>query len=72
MIRYNIYTDRQTEPAAAYCDKCKQDVYHGEARYRWEGRWICPDCFKLAVENLLNEYPEQVAAEMGIDMERYI
>ena len=51
--------------------KCRQEVYHGEARYLWEGRWLCPDCFKSAVEGALNEHPEQLAFELGLDVERY-
>lgn len=37
--------DSQTTPASAYCEKCRQEVYRGEARFQWEGRWLCPDCF---------------------------
>lgn len=71
MLNYHPYHDAQQEPAAAYCDKCRQEVYHGEARYLWEGRWLCPDCFKSAVEGALNEHPEQLAFELGLDVERY-
>lgn len=67
MSKWSLY-DSQTAPAAAYCDKCRQEVYHGEARYLWEGRWLCPDCFRAALESadLI-----QLAFELGLEVERY-
>ena len=44
----------------------------GEARFQWEGRWLCPDCFRAAVNKALNDCPEQVAQEMGLEVERYV
>ena len=70
MSKWSLY-DSQTAPAAAYCDKCRQEVYHGEARYLWEGRWMCPDCFRAAVNKALNDCPEQLALEIGLEVERY-
>ena len=64
--------DSQTTPASAYCEKCRQEVYHGEARIQWEGRWLCPDCFRAAVNKALRDSPEQVALEMGLEVERYV
>ena len=58
--------------ASAYCEKCRQEVYHGEARFQWEGRWLCPDCFRAAVNKALRDCPEQVALEMGLEVERYV
>lgn len=63
--------DAQAAPAAAYCEKCAQEVYSGECRYLWCGRWLCPDCFRAAVKSALQEDPRQVALEMGVDVERY-
>ena len=71
-IYLNPLRDIQMEAPAAFCEKCRQEVYHGEARYQWEGRWLCPDCFRAAVSKALEEYPEQVAREMGLEVERYI
>ena len=67
MSKWSLY-DSQTAPVAAYCDKCRQEVYHGEARYLWEGRWLCPDCFRAALESadLI-----QIAFELGLEVERY-
>lgn len=67
MSKWNLY-DSQTAPAAAYCDKCRQEVYHGEARYLWEGRWLCPDCFRAALESA---DLGQIALELGLEVERY-
>lgn len=67
MSKWNLY-DSQTSPAAAYCDKCRQEVYHGEARYLWEGRWLCPDCFRAALESA---DLGQISFELGLEVERY-
>ena len=67
MSKWSLY-DSQTAHAAAYCDKCRQEVYHGEARYLWEGRWLCPDCFRAALESA---DLGQIALEMGLEVERY-
>ena len=67
MSKWSLY-DSQTAPAAAYCDKCRQEVYHGEARYLWEGRWLCPDCFRAALESA---DLGQIAIELGLEVERY-
>ena len=67
MPKWSLY-DSQTAPAAAYCDKCRQEVYHGEARYLWEGRWLCPDCFRAVLESA---DLDQIALEMGMEVERY-
>lgn len=67
MSKWSLY-DSQTAPAAAYCDKCRQEVYHGEARYLWEGRWLCPDCFRAALESA---DLGQIAFELGLEVERY-
>lgn len=67
MSKWSLY-DSQTAPAAAYCDKCRQEVYHGEARYLWEGRWLCPDCFRAALESA---DLGQIALELGLEVERY-
>lgn len=74
MLNLNPYTDKQEEAPAAYCENplCQQEVYHGEARFQWEGRWLCPDCFRAAVSKALRECPEQVALEMGLEVERYV
>lgn len=29
----------------AYCDKCSQEIYAGDARYQYGGEELCEDCF---------------------------
>lgn len=65
MSKWSLY-DSQTAPAAAYCDKCRQEVYHGEARYLWEGRWLCPECFRAAIDRTSLA---QLALELRLDTE---
>jgi len=72
MINPNPLRDMQNEAPVSWCDKCRQEVYRGDARYQWEGRWLCPDCFRAAVNKALNECPEQVALELGLEIERYV
>ena len=73
MLNLNPCPDRQQEPPAAHCENhhCQQEVYHGEARFQWDGRMLCPDCFRAAVTKALRDSPEQVALEMGLEVERY-
>lgn len=72
MIRSKpILRDRQDAEPACYCENCKGEVYAGEARFRWAGRLLCRDCFRCAVRLVLWEDPEQIAQEMGLEVERY-
>lgn len=63
--------DAQQAPAAATGD-CGHEVYTGEFLAEWEGRMLCPDCWRAAVEKALREFPTQVALEMGLEVERYL
>lgn len=66
-------TDPQDAVTVAICGnrKCRGEVYSGETMYLWEGVWLCPDCFKSAVESLLSENPRQLALELDLDMRVY-
>lgn len=33
------------EDMTAYCDKCSQEIYAGDARYQYGGEELCEDCF---------------------------
>lgn len=59
--------DRQEEVPAALCRRCGGEVYRGELLYYWEGRPICPDCFRLAVQRLLDTSPALLARDLGVD-----
>lgn len=56
--------DPQDALPAAWCDKCRQEIYHGETRYRWEGQWLCPECFRDAL-NSTDLWT--LAADMGLE-----
>ena len=53
------------------CEKCRGEIYTGGLRFFWAGRWLCPNCFRYAVRKVLWENPEQIALEMGVEVERY-
>lgn len=63
--------DVQEEAPAALCERCGGEVWRGERRFQWEGKWLCPDCFRFAVERMLRNYPESLAYELGLEVERY-
>lgn len=42
MLNLNPCPDRQQDNPVSECEKCRQEVYHGEARFQWEGRWALP------------------------------
>ena len=63
MLKYPL-RDTQQETPAAWCERCRQEVYSGETMYRWEGQWLCPECFRDAVNNA---DLWTLAADMGLD-----
>lgn len=63
--------DPQDAIPSSTCEKCRGEVYSGETMYLWEGTWLCPDCFKSAIEKLLEADPRQLALELNLEMERY-
>ena len=58
--------DPQQEAPAAFCRRCRGEVYRGETLYFWEGRPICPDCFRLEVQRLLDTSPLLLAQDLGV------
>lgn len=67
----NPLRDVQDEEAATWGD-CGHEVYSGEALLEWEGRMLCPDCWRRSVETVLEERPEQLALEMQLRVERFV
>ena len=63
--------DAQDKLPAAWGD-CGHEIYHGEFLGEWEGRMLCPDCWKKAVKRAVDETPCQVALEMQLGVERYL
>lgn len=69
-INLDPLRDAQEEHPAAWCEGCRMEVYAGEQRYLWEGRWLCHECLCAQVERLLRENPGQLALELGLEIER--
>ncbi len=69
MVWTDPLRDMQDEPPAGYCARCGGELWPGELVYNWDDRgvFICPDCFKTAVNKLLELDPKLVALEMGVD-----
>lgn len=62
--------DLQQEPPVIRGD-CGCELYHGEFLAEWEGRMFCPDCWRGAVEQLLQTDPQRLAEELGLEVRRY-
>ena len=69
MLSYGV-RDRQEEVPGALCRRCGGEVYRGELLDYWEGRPICPDCSRLAVQRLLDTSPALLAQDLGVDTRR--
>ena len=69
-INTNPLRDTQDDSPVSHAG-CGHEIYHGELTFQWEGRWLCPDCFKEAVERAVHENPAQVALEMSLEVERH-
>lgn len=63
--------DVQQRPPVAICRQCQGEIWHNEAVFNWNGRWMCLDCFKDHVRAMLEDDPTLLALEMGVDVERY-
>ena len=62
--------DAQQALPGAYCPRCGGEIYPGEQVYRWEGRELCPDCFRAVVEGLLDLSPLLLAQDLGVEVRR--
>lgn len=67
-VNGNPLRDTQADSPVAHA-ACGHEIYRGELTFQWEGRWLCPDCFRSAVERALRENPALVALEMGLEVE---
>ena len=50
---------------------CGHEVYCGEFLAEWEGKMLCPECWRAAVERALRDNPIQIAMEMQLEVEQY-
>ena len=70
-VHCDALRDAQEEAPAAHGD-CGHEIYSGEFLAEWEGKMLCPDCWKKAVMAELREAPLQIALEMQLNVERYL
>ena len=70
MSMVQINHDLQQELPVAYGD-CGHEIYRDEFLAEWEGKKLCPDCWKDAVAQALRDNPVQIALEMQLHVERY-
>lgn len=66
-----IFRDVNMEKPVSECEKCGGEIYSGGIRFFWGGKFLCTDCFRYSVRKILWDNPEQVAQEMGLEVERY-
>lgn len=70
MVRHPL-RDPQAQPPAAVCRRCLGEIYREECSFLWEGRWLCPDCFRAAVLGLLDTSPTLLAQDLGVEIRRH-
>ena len=64
--------DAQDRNPVFFCNRCQGEVWHEEPIFKWTEQWICLDCFKSAVNKLLEDDPVLLAYEMNLEVERYV
>jgi len=60
-------TDEQQDRPVGLCPGCQGEVWPGEMMTKWEGKWLCPDCFEWQVSAWLRSCPGQAARALGLD-----
>lgn len=65
----NIFqADSQQENPVMHCKKCGGEIYSGETVFNWNNEgFICLECFKAAVNKILDLDPQLVSTEMGVE-----
>lgn len=53
----NPLRDPQDVPPITHCGRCGGEVYNGEQIFFSNEKWICPDCFRSEIEELLRSNP---------------
>ena len=64
--------DAQDRPPLAYCERCQGEIWSDQPVFLWKHKWICLDCFKSAINALLEDDPVMLAYEMQIEVKRYL
>ena len=58
--------DEQDAKVVCWCRRCGGEVYEEETLYVWDGKRVCPDCFKECVKDWLDKSSNEVADALGI------
>lgn len=58
--------DEQDSAPVGWCGRCAGEIYEGERVYNWEGRDICPDCFRAVIGRWLQEDTGGLAAALEV------
>jgi len=65
----NPLRDVQRNGPVCQCQMCLGEVYREETMYEWEGKLICSDCFQDVIWVFVKAHPEELASELGIEMQ---
>lgn len=63
----NPLRDAQDESPVSTCQRCRGEVYRFETLFKFEGRWICVDCLREIISDLLEHSPTQMAQLLQFD-----
>ena len=72
MSAIQLNPDAQDRTPVTHCEKCKGEIWRDEPIFKWDGKWVCLDCFKAAVGAPLEDDPILLAYEMQLEVVRYI
>lgn len=59
--------DRWKIAPEANCEFCCAEIYKGDRRYFFDGKWMCEECFK----NNVIKNPVLLANSLGVEVELY-
>ena len=63
------YRDIQDEAPKAHCESCGGELYGYEKVYRHAGEELCRECFIAAMQDWVEEAPDEVAGLLGVEVE---
>lgn len=72
MSAIQLNPDPQARAPVSICEQCKGEIWHDEPIFKWDGKWVCLDCFKAAVGALLEDDPVLLAYELQLEVVRYV
>lgn len=63
------YRDIQDAAPKAHCESCGGELYGYEKVYHHAGEAICRECFIAAMQDWVEEAPDEVAGLLGVEVE---